>query len=313
MEKQTLESAALSLAELCSNWAPRRECAQSCASRRASLYQLFACLHHVSAQLCGFYCPDHSTLMLPLKGGKWKSQKAVLQWEYSHLHERWNCSGYRKGEPCCDSRQAGREQGQTNSLLDAPYIDDEKISHSDAMGKKQTAPSAHRSGWGEPDQELSLWQAGLYAVHSGGDASWCFSVSCKQTMVWQDQELLLLPDRAFPHGSLSEQKAGRGEVTRKRALTEPCINPPLRLGNFLFALKCNNVNKLPVTLPGLFRTFEKTSSSSHREPRDASTTGTSHLGLRTLNESEGLYSLHKSGIVFQGWGCELRAIFWQYK
>lgn len=102
-------------------------------------------------------------------------------------------------------------------------------------------------------------------------------------------------------------------MTWKRALTEPCINFPLWLGSFLFALKCNNVNKLPVTLPGLFRTFAKTTSSSHREPRDANTTGTSHLGLHTLNESEGLYSLHKSRIVFQGWGCELHAIFRQYK
>lgn len=102
-------------------------------------------------------------------------------------------------------------------------------------------------------------------------------------------------------------------MTWKRALTEPCINFPLWLGNFLFALKCSNVNKLPVTLAGLFRTLAKTTSSSHHEPRDANTTGTSHLGLRTLNESEGLYSLHKSGIVFQGWGCELHAIFRQYK
>lgn len=99
----------------------------------------------------------------------------------------------------------------------------------------------------------------------------------------------------------------------KRALTEPCITFPLWQSNFLFALKCNNVNKLPVTLAGLFRTFAKTTSSSHREPRDANTTGTSHLGLCTLNESEGLYSPHKSGIVFRGWGCELHAIFRQYK
>lgn len=209
--------------------------------------------------------------------------------------------------------EASRKGIGTNSWLHAAYTDDGKISHSDAMGKKQIAPSAHKSGWGELDQEPSLWQAGLYTVHSGRDASWCFSVSCKQTMVWQDQKLLLLPDRAFPHLSLSEQKAGSREVTWKRALIEPCINLPLRLGNFLFALKCNNVNKLSVTLPGLFRTLAKTTGSSHPEPRDANTTGTSHLGLHTLNESEGLCSLHKRGIVFQGWGCELRAIFRQYK
>lgn len=99
----------------------------------------------------------------------------------------------------------------------------------------------------------------------------------------------------------------------KRTVTEPCITFPLWPGNFLFALKCNNVNKLSITLAGLFRTFAKTTSSSHRKPRDANTTGTSHLSLCKLNESERLYSLHKSRIVFQGWGCELHAIFQQYK
>lgn len=59
--------------------------------------------------------------------------------------------------------------------------------------------------------------------------------------------------------------------------------------------------------------FVETTGSSHREPRDANTTGTSHLGLSTLNESEGLCPVHKSGIVQQGWGCELHAIFRQYK
>lgn len=95
----------------------------------------------------------------------------------------------------------------------------------------------------------------------------------------------------------------------KGALTEPRVTFPFWLGDFLFALNCINVNKLPVTLAGLFRTFVKTTVSSHREPRDANTTGTSHLGPRTLNESEGLCSLHKSGIVFGGRGCELHAIF----
>lgn len=67
-------------------------------------------------------------------------------------------------------KQEGNRGKQTPYLM-LHTLMMKKISHSDAVGKKQTAPSAHRSGWGEPDQELSLWQAGLYAVHSGGDAS----------------------------------------------------------------------------------------------------------------------------------------------
>lgn len=118
---------------------------------------------------------------------------------------------------------------------------------------------------------------------------------------------------SLPTSEPWEQKAGSGKVAGTRALAEPRITFPFWLGDFLFALKCINVNKLPITLAGLFRTFVETTGSSHREPRDANTTGTSHLGLSTLNESEGLCPVHKSGIVQQGWGCELHAIFRQYK
>ena len=61
---------------------------------------------------------------------------------------------------------------KTNSQLHAPYAASaEKVSYSGVTGKKQIAPTAHKSGWDEPGQESFLWQAGLRTVHSGRDAS----------------------------------------------------------------------------------------------------------------------------------------------
>lgn len=140
--------------------------------------------HHYSNFLCDYtVCllssVGFTALTTPLQCFPWREGSGNCKRQFSSVNT-CICTRHetalvaeKENHAVTQGKQEGN-RGQTNSWLSAPYIDDEKISHSDAIGKKQIAPSAHKSSW------VSLIRSLLYGRQDWTqptDASWCFSVS----------------------------------------------------------------------------------------------------------------------------------------
>lgn len=120
--------------------------------------------------LCVFSSTEDSS-MLPLKQGKGKLQKTVLQWDTCIcMRNKTTLVPEKEKRAMTVCRQEGNKVG--NKLI-TPFATsaEKKKSVLRYYGKKHTATSSQKPGWGVPKQECLLWQAVLHSAHGGRNAA----------------------------------------------------------------------------------------------------------------------------------------------